>query len=197
MSRANEILVRYTSDLLSFEKCLQKAVEWQLKDAELNNHPQASLLLSKLGPILQSHTTALEEHLKHLGGGVTATLKETVTALTGMAAGFLDQFRTYPISKMLRDDYTALSLAAISYTMLYTTGLALRANSTADLAQSHLQDITPLIIEISEIIPFVLVHELAADAYYVDTAVAAEAMLKTHKTWKRENVEKADRPEKD
>ena len=46
---------------------------------------------------------------------------------------------------MLRDDYTALSLAAISHTMLHTTGLALQNQPLADLAQRYLKDITPII----------------------------------------------------
>jgi hypothetical protein len=41
---------------------------------------------------------------------------------------------------MLRDDYTALNLAAIGYHMLHTTGMGLQNQATADLALRHLKD---------------------------------------------------------
>ena len=61
---------------------------------------------------------------------------------------------------MLREDYTALSLAAIRYHMLHTTGLALQDQAMADLALRHLKDWTPIIVEISQAVHPVVVQEL-------------------------------------
>ena len=46
----------------------------------------------------------------------------------------IDKLRAEEVSKDFRDDYTALSLSNVSYTMLMTTCIACNDNETADLA---------------------------------------------------------------
>ena len=89
---------------------------------------------------------------------------------------------------MLRDDYTALSLAAISHTMLHTTGLALQNQPIADLAQRYLNDITPLIIDISQVVPGVVVKDLEDNEVLIDRAVGQEAVRKTQAAWKAQSA---------
>ena len=89
---------------------------------------------------------------------------------------------------MLRDDYTALSLAAISYTMLHTTALALNDQPTAELALRHLKDFTPLITEISRVIPQVVVHELTEDFPTVNMSSATASMRSTQEAWDAKQI---------
>ena len=114
--------------------------------------------------------------------------KEAISAALGIAAGLIDQVRTQQVSKMLRDDYTALSLAAISYHMLHTTGMALQDQATADLALRHLKDWTPIITDISHVVHGVVAQELQDDAHAVATGVAAESERITQEAWNPDHV---------
>jgi hypothetical protein len=192
--KSKQILTTYVSDMQAVERSIYEAVDRQVSDSHTQAFPQASALVQRLRDQAESHARGLQDNLQSLGGVASspaATVKGTVTMLAGMAAGMIDRVRTYPVSKMLRDDYTVLSHAAIGYTMLHTTALALQHPPTAELAVRHLQNITPIIIEISEMIPSLVVDELAANALVVDTTVVEQARQNTHRTWTRESLDRA------
>lgn len=145
-------------------------------------------MISQIEATLDEHIEHLERHLKALGGSDSSPVKSAVSAVAGVVAGLYDKVRDEKVSKMLRDDYTALSLAAISYTMLHTTGLALAAAETADIALGHLQHWTPLIVNISEVIPLVVAKELAEDPGQVSPNIGQQAVRNTQTAWSREAV---------
>ena len=66
--------------------------------------------------------------------------------------------------------------------------MLLKNNSTADLALRHLQNLTPLIVEISEIIPQIIGGEVARECPGVDTSLAATALANTHNAWHAQTV---------
>jgi ferritin-like metal-binding protein YciE len=191
MSRSTELLTTYISDSLALEKHLFEAFDRQSNDSKVADHSQAKPLIEQLRHASRGHIQQLEPHLRALGGHATSVVKEAITTALGLAAGIVDKVRPFTVSKMLRDDYTALSMAAISYTMLHSTALALRDTSTAELARKHLEDWTPLIVQLSEVIPFVVIRELEQDSLPIDGNAAAEALKNTHHAWSRDTVEKA------
>jgi hypothetical protein len=186
MTERQDTLTKYVSDMLALTKHIHEAIERQLDDDGLKKTPDAVRVIRTLDGILEMQINTLEAHLKSIGGAIGSPVKDVVSSALGMFAGLLDMVRTDTVSKMLRDDYTALSLQAIALTMLHTTGLALNKQSTADLALSQLHDITPLIVEISEIIPLVVVRELADDTELIDANVGTLAVNNTQKAWSRE-----------
>jgi hypothetical protein len=113
-------------------------------------------------------------------------IKETVAAAAGMLAGLYGKVRKHPVSRNLRDDYTALALASTAYSMLYTTGVALRNDATSNLAQQHLRQLTPLIMGLSHIIPGVVVAELAADFPDLNQQAAEAGQKMTAEAWSQE-----------
>ncbi len=149
---------KYVADMLAVTKHIHEAIERQKDDKRVQADTNASQIVNRID------------------GG----------AVTGVLAGLYDKVRVDAVSKMLRDDYTALSLAAISQTMLHTTGLAMKEQSTASLAHGQLSDLTPLIVDLSELIPLVVARELANDGENVDTSVGPEARRNTQKAWNRE-----------
>jgi hypothetical protein len=191
MGERQDALQQYVSDMLALERHILEALERQSGDARVETMPEASRVIRAIEQMNRSHVGELEGHLGRLGGDAFAPVKEAVTAILGVAAGLYDKVRPDAVSKMLRDDYTALSLAAISYTMLHTTGLALNDQATADLALRNLRDITPKIVEISEVIPLVVARELADVGEMVDTSVGPAAVRNTQQLWSREVVEQA------
>ena len=180
----------YTSDMLATEKHIHEAVKRQAEDESVQQQLEASILVSQIATVLQSHINHLEQHNEELGGSSTG-LKDAVTSTLGAMAGLYDKVRSKQVSRMLRDDYTALSLAAISYTMLHTTALALNDRTIADVALRNLKDITPLITKISQIIPQVVARELSEDHASLNMTSGQEATRNTQEAWSAEHTKQA------
>lgn len=191
MTERKDTLRQYVSDMLAVEKHLLEAVKRQVDDKRVKEHPDARELIHKIQQTSNRHVNTLERHFTAIGGEKESPVKpakEAVTAALGVAAGLVDKVRTDTVSKMLRDDYTALSLTTISYTMLHTTGLALQDTETADLALEHLKAWTPLITKINEVTPHVVAKELSNVNSSVDTTVGEEAVRNTQTAWDSEHV---------
>jgi hypothetical protein len=184
MKNQQEDLRPYVADMSAVVKHIEEAVARQKDDDDFKKIPQALDLVSRLDLVLLSQGKALENHLdKFPGGGVAGAVKSTVTSALGLFAGLYDKVRSETASRGLRDDYTALSLAAVSYTMLYTSALALNESSTADLALRGLKELTPFIMQINEVIPQAVVSELKADGKTFDASVLQRVQRETQAAW--------------
>lgn len=189
MKDNREYLRPYVADMAAVEKHILEALERQHKDDDLRKLPEAFQLVDRLAATLRRHVSTLETHIEGFpGGSVAASVKESVTGALGALAGLYDKIRKDTVSRMLRDDYTALSLATISYTMLHTTALGLRQHTTAELALRNLKELTPFLIEISDAIPTVVAQELAAEGYPIEPNLAQQAVQGTREAWSRSNT---------
>jgi ferritin-like metal-binding protein YciE len=130
---------------------------------------------------------AHRDSLKALQGAVGSTagnpVKAAGSALLGKAAGVIDLVRTEGISKALRDDYAAFSLAAISYSMLHTTAQGLGNRKVAELAERHLTDYAGAIERINEVMPGVVARELEKDDHQVQSGAAEATRTMVRKAW--------------
>jgi hypothetical protein len=184
-----DALRSYLADMAAVEKHIMEAVERQYKDDDIRQFPNAHQFLHRLMGVLQQHVNALEGHLESFpGGGAAHTVKEAVTGVLGAIAGVYDKVRKDTASRALRDDYTALSLAVISYTMLHTTALGLRQGATAELALRQLKDLTPLLVELSQVIPPIVLRELSFEGYDVETGLDQQAVRSTQEAWSSEHT---------
>ena len=187
MEKRVDTLRQYVSDMLAVEKHIHEAVRRQKGDESVTQQPEASQLINRIEQTLDDHIAGLESHVKTLQGNGTS-VKNVVTTAMGAVAGLYDKVRTKQVSRMLRDDYTALSLAAIGYTMLSTSALALSDSSTAELAVRYLKDWTPLIAGISRAIPQVVAHELTEDHPNLDMSAGRESLRRTQEAWDAKHV---------
>ena len=183
-----DILQQYVSDMIALDKHILEAVERQLEGDYLDKYPGARAVVSSIKTTLSSHVDGLTAQVESVGGEASGPVKDAVSTIAGVAAGLYDKVRHDPVSKMLRDDYTALSLASISYTMLHTTGLALKHNAIANAAVSNLKDLTPIVVEISKIMPSIVVKDLADEDVSINTAVSGQAVSNTQEAWSRERT---------
>jgi len=188
MSERQDTLQQYVSDMLAVERHILPAIESQTREERFAKDPEVQRLVSKIEATVRSHINGLEQHLENLGGDTASPIKSAATALLGLAATMIEKVRTDPVSKNLRDDYTVLNLAAVSYGMLHTTGQALMDQQTADLAASHLKDYTPLIAEINEVIPQVVVSELPDETEVLDPDAAKRANQRIQEAWDGDHV---------
>ena len=177
-------LKTYVNDMISLQKHILEAVSHQCEDQNVKNDAEASAFVNKLKGTLTSQVSDYEGHINRLGSEVTATLKQAVTSAAGFVAGLYDKVRKDPVSRMLRDDYTALCMSSISLTQLHTTGLAYGDQAVADTALKHLNEVAPLIMEINGIMPGVVVKELTDEGPGIDTSVAGTAVANTQAAWK-------------
>jgi ferritin-like metal-binding protein YciE len=183
MSDQQETLQRYVSDMLSVEQHILEPLDKQAHDERFQKQADARLLVEEIARTTRRHIDLLESHLKSLGASTGSPIKKAATAALGLGAAAIDKVRSDTVSTALRDDYTALNLAAISYAMLHTTGLALKSDSTATLAEKNLRDDAQLIMRINQVIPAVVARELADEGEDVNVAVGPLANSNIQQAW--------------
>jgi ferritin-like metal-binding protein YciE len=177
------VIATYLSDMLALERHISAPIESQLNSQDHQEYADAIALIGRIKSITQSHIAALDARLSEIGGSADSGLKSAWSQLLGGGAAALNQVRKTKVSKSLRDDYTALGLAAISYTMLHATSLGLGDERSAALAKRHLDDITPVIVAISRQIPGVVLDELREDGENVQITAAQISAEQTQESW--------------
>lgn len=181
--KQDSVLRTYVNDMIALERDITNAIEGQHSDGHVGAKPDVQRLLVQIASRSAARRDALAEHSEVLGGGMGAAVKESVTAVTGVLASLYAKVRPHPVSRMLRDDVTALNLAATSYGMLYTTALAYGDETIAETALRHLDELPAQIMEISSLIPGVVVKELAKDDPSVNTGAAELASEAIEQVW--------------
>lgn len=190
MSTENkESLKTYTSDLLALETHFMNAVKKQ-KSTEFVKDNNVIELLHELDKAVSKNVEELEKHLDTLGGKTRGDIKSKLASFAGSVAGLMDKARSDTVSKMVRDDYTALSMITIGYTMLHTHALADDDETLAELTGKHLRTCTNLITEISKVVPLAVAHEIIDDKEKAET-IGQKALDNTQKAWKPDVVNNA------
>jgi ferritin-like metal-binding protein YciE len=183
-------IATYLSDLLALERHMAAPVESQVTSDDHQQYPAAAAIFQKIKTITDAHIAALDAQLNAVGGHPASGIKSAWSQLLGGGAATLNAARKPKVSKSLRDDYTALGLSSISYTMFHATALGLGDTASAQLAKRHLDDITPIIVAISEVIPGVVLGELAADGENVQVTAAQLTQQATKDSWSNSNTGK-------
>ncbi|MBA2598146.1 MAG: hypothetical protein H0V00_16090, partial [Chloroflexia bacterium] len=131
-----QTIADYVGDMVALEAHIEEALDRQVK--EVQDDPEALKAVQGFHDTVKRHRDTLIALQEETGSTVGNPVKKAGAALLGKAAGVIDMIRTEGISKSLRDDYAAFSLAAISYSMLHATGLGLGNPLVASLAERHL-----------------------------------------------------------
>lgn len=176
----------YVSDMLALERHIGKAVGAQDKFGD-EVTGQGTAVVAQIKSLCGSHATALEQHLESIGGNAASPLKSAWSTLLGVGAELVNSTRKTKLTKALRDDYTALNLAAMGYTLLYTTAVGLGDGLTADLAKRHLTDYARQIMLINQAIPDVVLAELRADGENVRPDASELARTTTNEVWRSQS----------
>ncbi len=184
------LLNQYSTDMVGLTNHIATAIQHQHDSDATDAYPELKTLLADIIRTLKGQNTALEAYNEGTeGGGALEAAKEAFLGVLGEAAGLIDRLRqTDQVSRMVRDDYTALSLAGISYHMLHTTALGLKDQKLADLALTHLGQITPILVKLSKIVCTVVAKELGREDRVIDATVGDEAVRNTQKMWSAEHT---------
>jgi hypothetical protein len=173
----------YISDMIAVEQHILLPITKQLSEEKVQALPHVLSVLQKTERVLTKHIDVLKAHLEVLGGHPAASLKTAVADLLGAGASAVQDFRKTKVSKSLRDDQTALSLASVAYEMLYTTSLVSRSNETAKIAIDNLKDIVSIIMELTGVVSDVVSMELIELDPTLDGTVAEKAKDDIYGTW--------------
>lgn len=169
----------YTTDLYELIKHTQAVVRTQ-KNSDQIMDPKSVDLLHNIDIAFTNQINDLED-FGILNEGTKKTVKDKLAKATGKIAGFIDAARDDAASKMLRDDYTALSMIASGYTMLHTFALAEENDELVNFTQESLTRVAQLITETSKVLPHIVADEIEA------SDIAEQAEENTQKAWNPEN----------
>jgi hypothetical protein len=173
----------YISDMIAVEHEVIHPIEKQLELDDVKLLPDVETLLENIHRVLHRHIDTLEQHLESVGGHPASGLKAAVGDVLGNLGTTVQNIRSTKVSKSLRDDYTALSLTAVAYEMLYTSSLATRSESTAKIALEHLNDITGFITKLTGLLADVVTKELLDIDPTLDSSYVVEAKQQIRKAW--------------
>jgi ferritin-like metal-binding protein YciE len=173
----------YLSDMIALEQHIVTPLQNQINDEDFQNASAASRVVQSAIDATQRRISALQARLEAVGGHSASPVKETVSSIFGVAATAIDKVRKTAVSKALRDDYTALSLASAGYTMLHTTALGIGDAATAALAQANLTDVATHIMRINKTLPTVVLSELRDLGMTIDPSVSAQAERDSQEAW--------------
>ncbi|MBP2646879.1 MAG: hypothetical protein H6Q77_503 [Gemmatimonadetes bacterium] len=164
MSRSTtEAINSYLTDMLALEEHIEVAIKAQVKD--FSDEPQVlAMALDAIHVTVQHHVASLKEIITERDAGpahsVAEAIKRAAAVLAGAGAAAVDLARNEKLPKDLRDDYTAFSLATVSYVMLLTTAMSLNDQPVAELAERHLKHYTKVVMKLNNILPSAVIAEL-------------------------------------
>lgn len=188
MTATREETIRsYIGDLIAVVDHVAEALAKQAGDNDLRRVPRVGGVIDSARLVLVRHQADLQAHVKSMGGASGGgVIKDMLSSAAGVAAGLYGKMRGETVSRIIRDDYTALSFLTACTTMLHTTALALNDTATADMTRRQLNDYPPLIMALSELLPHAVVADLGSDDISVVSPGAADqAAQDAGDAWRR------------
>jgi ferritin-like metal-binding protein YciE len=182
MEKHQQTVADYVGDMVALESHIEEALDRQLKETQ--DDPEARAAVQRFHDMVKAHRDSLKGLQEEVGTTAGNPIIAAGSTLLGKAAGVIDLVRTEGISKSLRDDYAAFSLAAISYSMLHTTALSLGNRKVAEVAERYITDYAGAIERINEVMPGVVARELAKDGHQTDDAAVGATRKMVAKAWK-------------
>jgi len=180
---AQKTIAGYLADMSALLSHIESSVKRQLGAQDVDRTPAAHRVVSDLHRTVQAQQKSVKDRLDAFEPGGAEGAKSAASNLLGAIVGFYDKLRSDTVSRMLRDDYTALSLASICYGMLHTSALALNDEETAQLAIDNQAEINRLIIELSRIVPEAVVADLSSEHSETDAFAAGQAAMNIRNAW--------------
>jgi len=185
MSNLDYLLKQYLREQIGLEEHLCRVIEQQISEVDETDFADAKNLLIKTREVLEHHFVPLNEMLDHLERDAVSA-REKVVASNGAGLknpGNQDK-KNVRISRMLRDDYSALNLISMSNTLLHTTALVLDCQEVAAIALKHLENLAPIVKKIGDLVPEVVARELRTESPKIDLSVAQTAVKNAQLAWR-------------
>jgi ferritin-like metal-binding protein YciE len=177
-------LKMYVNDVIGLERDIVNAIDGQLEDDRVTTHSELTAILKEISAGGKSRIELLKVISDEEGGSVGATIKEAAMSVTGVLAGIYGKLREHPLSRIVRDDRVAMNVAETSYGMLYTLALGVGHARAAGVALAGLNSAPPLVLKLTDVLPGIILKELAEDAPLSDPNAEGTVLDAIHKAWK-------------
>lgn len=180
-------LQTHLSDMATLNAFVLSEVDGHLGSQDLQGWDEERAFMEEIRRTLMMHNEGLERELERIGGRSRSKMKAAAGAFVGMASSMgeriIYRMQHYPVSRMLRDNYTMLSAVSVSQTMLHATARALHEERIVEMTDRHMRETAALIIKASRQIPRTVVAELATMHSDADQTVGAAAADATKEAW--------------
>jgi hypothetical protein len=184
--KSQKTIADYVGDIVALEGHIEEALDRQLS---MGDDATFSAIVKKYHDTVRDSRDKAKEYQETVGSTAGNPVIAKGAELLGAAAGMIDKVRAEGLSKNLRDDYTSFNMAAISYTMLHTTSMALGDMQTEQFAAAGLRTYARLVQDVNQHIATIVVDELKNDGHtIVDTATAEECRKAVDKIWKETSL---------
>ena len=180
--KSKKTLADWIGDMVALETHIGEALDRQI--GEVKDDPIATTAVRGFQQVAKGQLAAMKTLQEKHGTTPGNPIIKVGAALLGKAAGIVDNLRAEGVSKIMRDDYTAFNLAAIGYTMLHTTAQALGDNQVAEISKRHLTGYAAEIQRINQLMPDIVVAELAKDDHKVAPGAADATRKIVDTAWK-------------
>jgi hypothetical protein len=186
MVNHDDHLKQYVREQIAIEESFCSLLEQQISEVNTAEYADAANLLIEAREVLGRNFVSLNKTLDNLEQGAVSTLSLIAGGNGTSTVKHLSErdLRTRRISKMLRDDYSALNLITMSNTLLHTTALALEQQEVAAIALKHLQNLAPIVVKIGALVPEVATRELHRESSKIDLSVGQIALKNTQLAWR-------------
>lgn len=189
IENAKATLATYTTDMQALIEHGLRTIDRQAESLRGDRHPEALAAVKEFQRTLRAHLSLLDARARALGGKATAPVKRAVASVAAAIAGLIGAVRPEKAAKMIRDDYTFLSHAAISYLMLISTASGLGDEETAALAYQGYRDAARLVMLIDRVMPGLVLRELSEDGLPIQPEVEGRVLETMRRAWQRETRE--------
>lgn len=174
----------WVGDVMALEAHVEEAMDRQL---QIEGHSaETRQIFQHFHDTVRDSKRRAEAHVETMNAPKTKGLVEKGAELLGTAAGIIGKLRHDTASKAIRDDYTAFNHLAVSYTMLYTTALAVDDDATASFAEQGLRTYAALVQMVNEVISKVVLDDLISnsDIAVDNVAIVDKARATIDGIWK-------------
>ena len=179
----HDSLKQYVNDMIGLEHHIINAVSLQREEDRVKIFGDLPTILDQLLSTSEARLVSLKKLSLAEDGAVGAAFKEGITSIAGSLAGLYGKIREHAVSKMVRDDIIAVHVTSIGYGMLLSLALAIGHEECAALATEGIEQTPPLIIALTDLLPMIVVQELAEDAPLKDPLAGKLAAVRIREAW--------------
>lgn len=180
-----DALALMLDDLRALREALSHACELHEREPALAAHERSAALVTQVRESLRRQNTEGETVRAELKITAGVALKSD-EASSALVAEFLLRLRKPERSLILRDVSTLLNVAGSELTILHSAALALKEDDVARLALRHLAELTPFVMEISQLLPAAAVADLASRSVVADPLASEIARANVLEAWRNE-----------
>ena len=182
--KGKKTIADYVGDMVALEAHIEEALDRQLQATK--DSPVAHEAIQRFHDNVKASRDAMKQYQDQVRTTGPKPLVQAGASLLGKAAGIIDKIRTEGVTKSLRDDYTAFNHAAIGYTLLNATAVALSDQQTASFAERGLKTYAAMAQEINHLIADVAIEELRKDGHrLLDPQAATKSRKVVDRIWKQ------------